>query len=309
MKKFFSILMLLTFALLVEVAAQSPGALLGGFRQPLRGFYNDKISAFRSDVLKAYKAGTIQDLFYDPAFIDRLIDNARQETGSSVTLEQFLAECTVGDAPVGFKKTETSTHEMSVWTSDGLSIARWGARNPYSGEKFIWFRGKCIMSLYCGNLVRSVNRTTFPQTGENGSEYLSVAPPQVQPPTSTAGVTINNYNGAPPTQQAPLGESSLRFADRPRAAEGPYSRQDIYYNEPGLGIKNIGIGVGTLLLGVSAIKTAYDPPVYRSVNYSQRQCYAQPQYYQPQPVQYCQTGVGYSGGQIGYNYSSVGRRH
>lgn len=257
--------------------------LPGGFQPELRGKYSNNLDNFKRDLVIAVNANAAMDLFQDPNFVNRLVVNAQNETGDkSVKIQNIIDEGVMGDAPAGFIQSTNATHEMSVWTADATQIALWGARDPYvnKGEKFLWFRGKCIMSLYCANLVRQVHKK-IPE--EKLSEYAITT--QEKLTYSGGGNTFNftfsniggNATATGGTSTATntgggLGESNLRISRRPDIIDDGYddrrqvrqSYQQIEVKRDGWAkFKDAAIGVTGLAFGVAAIKTAFAPPIQR----------------------------------------------
>lgn len=287
---------------LITVTSLYADVIKGGFQPKLRGYYNNKLDDFKKDLVAAHNNNATGDLFQDPAFVDSLVLRAQIESGDpTVTLQDIIDEGVDGGAPTGFIASINATHEMCVWNASGTKIAGWGSRNPYKGERFLWFRGKCIMSLYCGNFVRQKNVTTLQ---ENSNQYVfdaaQPAKKQLTAGSTTINLTVNGANayatgGSSSVSQPATGgdDDEVIFDTRPRRrASSGYVDDGVIRTQE---MQNTSQKVLNWTGSAVNLATAYAilrPPVQRFASYNVNENYSNviPNNQPQQQIHYCRMG-------------------
>jgi hypothetical protein len=232
-----------------------------GFRPGLQGTYDKNPRKLVDDMF----AG--KDIFQVPNFAQSFLMNAQycvQDT--TVTIAELKAGITIGGAPDGFiQHPINSTYEISGWLP-GYSKILWLARFPNVGESFLWFRGVCIMSCYCGNLMRPRFIPEDIAIVEEEPEEPYVPTQQVKATyVSNPAPVVNVYNTITSTNTnnntSPIGASNLEFGDG-----GGGNRRQSYNDEPREMIVRTPAravdwvsAAGNLLQGVGMMKQAFWP--------------------------------------------------
>ncbi len=280
------ILMLILFASQILHAETTINPLLdpprehGGFRTNYRDFYGTTKATFEDfkrdlyDEFIRFGKGEESRIFMINDMPQKIVDiNRYNHQDSTITARQIYDEMVIGPAPTGFMKSENSTYEMSRWSPD-LQTIKWGGRDPEPGEVFLWFRGKCFMSLKCANLMSPttiVGKVPQPDPGpaENPEEYVAVKKNPYAKFASNPGgdiyITVSGNNNNTLSPGGGGGVSTLNIRD---------DRDDRRQNYSGDGVQRIEYvqktraidwvnTVGDLFykgaIGLSSLKTAYNP--------------------------------------------------